>query len=343
MTQTDTEQQEAPPVEQETPTVDASLAAEFKRLVDKARSKDRQRMTSTDLDLAKRMALMYGRGPKKRDPYPEESEYYIHCLRKYNLDPMQRQICAVWRWDKNAVRPDGVLGDEVMTVQTQIDGFRCIAARTGQYAGSDDPVFEYDDTGSIIKCTKTVWRIVKGVRCPFTQPAYWDEYIPPGDGAFMWKRMKHCMIAKCAEALALRTAFPADLGGLYVDAEMEQGNMTPPADAPGADPDAPTAPTRRERQESQEPPALDAKSVYLKWYVLAAQREKAGDAAFAGFDVQTPKAGEWRTAMFKTFAESILARTLSKDAPLTPDELAKIVADMTKYGDARPFDRREQA
>ena len=337
MTQAETTQAEpqAPAVEQE----QAVEVSDFKQLIAKARADKPQRMTPSDLDLARRMTLMYGRGPKNRDPYPEEIEYYLHCLRKYNLDPMQRQICAVWRYDKNAFKRDGTAGDEVMTVQTQIDGYRVLAARTGQYAGSDEPLFEYDDAGKIVKCTKTVWRNVKGARCPFTQPAYWKEYKPGGAGGFMWDRMEHCMIAKCAEALALRTAFPADLGGLYVDAEMEQGNMTPPADAPMPAADAPQAPTRQERQEPAQAPALDIGAVYGRWYALAVALKTAGDPAWSDFIENKDK----RVASFKAFLASLIGADVPDPRALTADQLGFIMADLDAHADPRPFDQRETA
>jgi len=295
---------------------------EFAQLVQKVRNPERQRMTTVDLDLAKRMALMYGKGPKKRDPYPEESEYYLHCIRKYNLDPMQRQICAVWRFDKAA-------GDEVMQVQTQIDGYRVIAARTTQYAGSDDPIFDADDTGNIHSCTQTVWRIVHNVRCPFTATAYWKEYKP--SAGFMWDKMPHTMIAKCAEALALRKAFPADLGGLYIDAEMEQaGQMSPPVDAPVASQDAPTAPTRKQRQNT---PPMDYAGLWAKWLGMAKARRDEGDEGWADLDATRP-------SRFKAYVCSVMQQDVPDPSKLEPDEIAKVLADLEANADPRVLDHR---
>lgn len=111
-------------------------------------------------------------------------------------------------------------------IQTGIDGYRLIADRTGRYAGSDDPSFQYtDDRKGIVKATVTVHKMVDGQRCPFTASARWDEYAA---GSPMWNKMPHTMIAKCAEALALRKAFPEELSGMYTDAEMDQAESPAP-------------------------------------------------------------------------------------------------------------------
>jgi hypothetical protein len=68
----------------------------------------------------------------------------------------------------------------------------------------------------------TVWKILSGVRCPFTATAHWAEYYPGDAQGWAWKKMPHVMLGKCAEALALRKAFPAELSGVYTFEEMEQ-------------------------------------------------------------------------------------------------------------------------
>ena len=64
--------------------------------------------------------------------------------------------------------------------------------------------------------------------CDFTATAKWDQYIPKKkDGSIsspLWVKMPNLMLGKCAEALALRKAFPAVMIGLYVPEEMGQAN-----------------------------------------------------------------------------------------------------------------------
>lgn len=141
-----------------------------------------------------------------------ELQLYLYQAAKTGLDPLARQIHAVKRSNR-------------VTIQTSIDGYRLIADRTGKYAGNDDPVYQGDNNGFPIAATVTVWKIVNGVRCPFTATARWSEYFPGEQQGFMWKKMPHLMIGKCAEALALRKAFPAELSGLYTNEEMEQAEI----------------------------------------------------------------------------------------------------------------------
>lgn len=155
----------------------------------------------------------------------DELKLFLTVCQSRKLDPFTRQIHFVKRSSRNK---DGTFSEKG-TIQTSIDGLRAIAERTGCYAGNDDPV--YDSESKPTKATVTVWKIVGGVRCPFTATARWSEYVPTGKDyktgqskiiSPMWIKMPLLMLGKCAEALALRKAFPESLSGLYSYEEMEQ-------------------------------------------------------------------------------------------------------------------------
>ncbi|MEG4010500.1 phage recombination protein Bet [Microcoleus sp. Pol11C1] len=134
------------------------------------------------------------------------------------LDPFARQVYGIRRKGK-------------LTFQTSIDGYRLIADRTRKYAGSDDAIFDeglnlYQHLESGRKlptvATVTVWKLVENVRCPFTASASWSQYSQTYSGKLTetWAKMPHLMLSKCAESLALRKAFPAELSGIYTSEEF---------------------------------------------------------------------------------------------------------------------------
>ena len=139
---------------------------------------------------------------------------FILVSARTGLDIFKKQIYLVPRWDSR-------LGKEIFTPQAGIDGFRAVAERTGKYAGNDDPQFEGEEAGHPLKALVSVYKIVEGVRCPFTATARWSEYFPGEKIGFMWKSKPHIMLGKCAEALALRKAFPNIIQGFYESAEMD--------------------------------------------------------------------------------------------------------------------------
>lgn len=158
----------------------------------------------------------------------DELRLFAMVANRSGLDPFAKQVYAVKRSGR-------------VTFQTGIDGYRSIAARTGLYDGQDEP--EY---GPIVEkpyphpeyATVRVYR--KGVSRPIAATAYWDEYVPSSDS--MWRKMPRVMLAKVAEALALRKAFPYDpenrhgIGAdLYTADEMAQAERSErPAPAPSA-------------------------------------------------------------------------------------------------------------
>lgn len=168
----------------------------------------------------------------------DELKMFLYVCERTGLDPFTRQVHLVPRWDSK-------LGKEVRTVIVGIDGLRSVAERTNSYAGNDDPKFEgekeieYTETtweGKTKKeqkkkgifpaqATVTVKKIVQGIVCDFTATAKWEEYYPGDKAGIMWRKMPHNMLGKCAEAKALRKAFPAVMGGLYVAEEMHQAGV----------------------------------------------------------------------------------------------------------------------
>jgi phage recombination protein Bet len=140
------------------------------------------------------------------------AEFRLVAERK-RLNPMERQITA--RVQKTKYGPK-------LVIICNIDGYRLIADRTGVYAGNDDAVCLPGDTKQPSSAQITVYKMVEGQRCAFSATARWDEYYPGEKGGAMWIKMPHVMLAKCAEALALRKGFPGELSGIYTDAEMDQ-------------------------------------------------------------------------------------------------------------------------
>lgn len=186
-----------------------------------------------------------------------EFDAFLCAAKRYQLNPLANQIYARLQ-ERTEKNPRSV------TYMAQIDGYRLIADRTGVYAGNDDPV--YDNEQHPKKATVTVYKIVEGQRCPFTASARWDQYFPGERQGFMWKKMPHLMLGKCAEALALRKAFPAELSGLYIAEEMHQADT--PAPEPEQKNDADTIiDTAREGFEK----CASAKAAIARISMIAAQ------------------------------------------------------------------------
>jgi len=165
------------------------------------------------VDLIKRMIC--------KDASDDELQLFIQQCKRTGLDPFNRQIHAVKRWDSQTKR-------NVMTVQVGIDGFRLIAERTDRYVPGREPTFTYDREGNLVSATSYVKKLAGGAWHEVSATAFFREYVQTtkeGVPNRFWARMPCTMLAKCAEALALRRAFPMELSGLYAPEEMAQADV----------------------------------------------------------------------------------------------------------------------
>jgi len=111
-----------------------------------------------------------------------------------------------------------------------IADYRIKAARSGEYAGKSEPEFGPDVERFGITfpawCRVTVTRIVAGSPRQFTANERWLENYATAkrdtdQPNMMWRKRPYGQLAKCAEAQALRMAFPEFSGGQVTAEEME--------------------------------------------------------------------------------------------------------------------------
>lgn len=173
----------------------------------------------------------------------DEFNLFVHMARALKLDPLRRQIYAfVFSKDKPEKRR--------MSIIVGIDGFRSIADRTGNYRPDEnEPSYVYDDAAKgplnpagLVRATVRVHKFSHGQWFPAAATAKWDEYAPikeewAWDGAQNkrvptgvmtldttgnWGKMPELMLAKVAEALALRKAWPDDFSNVYAAEEVDR-------------------------------------------------------------------------------------------------------------------------
>ena len=143
-----------------------------------------------------------------------ELSLFLHQAKQTGLDPLARQIYVMKSGSK-------------ISFMTSIDGQRLVAQRTGDYEGQVGPQWCGEDGQWVDVWLKKedpsasrvgVYR--KGFQAPVYGIATWKSYANTNSPT--WKKMGDVMLAKCAEALAIRKAFPQELSGLYTAEEMDQ-------------------------------------------------------------------------------------------------------------------------
>lgn len=159
----------------------------------------------------------------------KEFAFFVAFCEEKGINPWLRHI-----------RPERVhnetTGRKEIRMICTIDALRVIALNTGQFQGRTGPSWSGPDGAWVDLWTNKeppfaalVGVHRAGFRLPTLGTALWAAYCPvvqDRDGrpipAPFWERMGYFMLAKCAEAIALRAAFPEKLSGLYTPDEMQR-------------------------------------------------------------------------------------------------------------------------
>jgi phage recombination protein Bet len=160
---------------------------------------------------------------------PESIRLVLAYCRVNGLDPMLKPVHIVPtsvkvgydKWETRDVLMPGIAD------------YRIKASRSGDYVGKSEPFFGPDVTENLagteitypLWCKITVQRFVRGAVRDFTAVEYWlENYATTGKTDApnkMWRKRAYGQLAKCAEAQALRMAFPEFSGGIPTAEEME--------------------------------------------------------------------------------------------------------------------------
>jgi phage recombination protein Bet len=269
----------------------------------------------------------------------DELALFLNQCRRTGLDPFSRQIHLVKRWSADERR-------EVMTIQVGIDGLRLVAERTGRYVPGREPTFAYDDKGRLVSATAYVRKLSGGLWHEVAATAFLAEYVQAkkdGTTTRFWSRMPHLMLAKCAESLALRRAFPMELSGVYsaeeVTAEDEQPEALP---APQPTAKLPAAPAVSHTPGGNDGGAFEAdaieadqghKKLLARCHRELSARGKTWLAALRYFGIEPPD--DWAEP-----AAGVEGERLVREMTWVPEEVClKILDSMAPKG--RPVGPRQ--
>lgn len=275
----------------------------------------------------------------------DELALFISQCKRTGLDPFSRQIHAVKRWSSRDQR-------ELMSIQVGIDGFRLIASRTSLLDGQDGPYWCGQDGEWLevwareeppVAAKVIVYR--KGCSRPFCGIAHWSEYHQTYYDqkekrwtlTSFWADMPAGQLAKCAEALALRKAFPQELSGIYSPEEMSRERVEIEQAVVSATPTAQTHPA--ENLTLPAPQAADATQRLLDFEdkLVTAKRCKQGDLVR---HIEAELGADWASSAVDTVKRVCVAFAATHKAPppappamATAGDLERIEAELERTGE----------
>lgn len=166
----------------------------------------------------------------------ESVELVLAYCKARGLDPMLKPVHIVPMYVKENGASKGTMRDVPMP---GIALYRIQASRSGHYNGKSEPEFGPDETRTFthtdrdnneMKVTVTFPKwckiTVKRGDAAFTATEFWTENYATASRYTeapneMWRKRAYGQLAKCAEAQALRMAFPELIGGEPTAEEME--------------------------------------------------------------------------------------------------------------------------
>lgn len=200
-----------------------------------------------------------------RDAPAGDLAVFFHQARRTGLDPFAKQIYMIGRWTRVKTKDESGRDREryamAYTIQVGIEGYRLIADRAarkqcdelefdGPFWCGDDMVWH--DAWPAKTPPNAAKFVVRKNGKPITAVCHYDEYVQTYNDResgtaqpnSMWQKMPRNQLAKCAEAAALRRAYPNDFSGVHLedaatvidqDGNVERPAAQPPRRARGAD------------------------------------------------------------------------------------------------------------
>lgn len=185
--------------------------------------------TTNAIDYTRKDLLETIRKTVAQNATDAEFAMFVEFCKGTGLNPFKKEVWFIKT--QGYTNKYGKWVEGKVQMMTGINGFYAIANSHQQYDGMEETQIEKDDKGNILRAIAKVWR--KDRRFPSVGVAEWKEYFPgkTDKGNSIWETKPSVMIAKVAESIALRKAFPNELNGLYTAEEMPKEYAAPKVEA----------------------------------------------------------------------------------------------------------------